>query len=50
GATTLRDEILYVSQGKSVTELRIGLESTSVYRFHPSMFLHNDKFILPQVF
>src|SRR5699024_3206412 len=45
GATTLRDEILYVSQGKSVTELRIGLESTSVYSFHPSMFLHNDKFI-----
>src|SRR5699024_10722915 len=26
-------------------ELRIGLESTSVYSFHPSMFLHNDKFI-----
>ncbi|MFA5528725.1 MAG: IS110 family transposase [Peptostreptococcales bacterium] len=45
GATSLRDEILQTVQGKSVTELRIGLESTSVYSFHPSMFLHNDKFI-----
>src|SRR5690625_6955745 len=45
GATELRDEILQAVQGKSVTELRIGLESTSVYSFHPSMFLHNDEFI-----
>ena len=45
GATQLRDEILHAVQGKSVSELRIGLESTSVYSFHPSMFLHNDKFI-----
>lgn len=45
GATSLRDEILQAVQGQSVTELRIGLESTSVYSFHPSMFLHNDKFI-----
>src|SRR5699024_4538162 len=44
-ATKLRDEILHAVQGKSVTELRIGLESTSVYSFHPSMFLHNDEFI-----
>lgn len=34
-----------VVQGKSVSELRIGLESTSVYSFHPSMFLHNDESI-----
>src|SRR5690625_7274719 len=35
GATQLRDEILQAVQGKYVTELRIGLESTSVYSFHP---------------
>lgn len=45
GATQLRDEILHAVQGESVTELRIGLESTSVYSFHPSMFLHNDEAI-----
>lgn len=45
GATQLRDQILNVVQGKSVSELRIGLESTSVYSFHPSMFLHNDESI-----
>lgn len=45
GATLLRDAILNAVQGKSVSELRIGLESTSVYSFHPSMFLHNDAFI-----
>src|SRR5690625_7727081 len=44
-ATALRDEIHQAVQGKSVTELRIGIESTSVYSFHPSMFLHNDEFI-----
>jgi len=44
-ATKLRDEILHAVQGDSVSELRIGLESTSVYSFHPSMFLHNDEFI-----
>src|SRR5690625_429699 len=45
GATKLRDEILYAVQDESVSELRIGLESTSVYSFHPSMFLHNDEYI-----
>src|SRR5699024_12454827 len=45
GATQLRDKILNALQGKSVSELRIGLESTSVYSFHPSMFLHNDESI-----
>ena len=42
GATRLRDEILYTVKDQSVDVLRIGLESTSVYSFHPSMFLHND--------
>src|SRR5699024_1737280 len=45
GATQLRDEIVKVAENQSVSQLRIGLESTSVYSFHPSMFLHNDKFI-----
>jgi len=43
GATQLRDEILNVVQDQSIDELRIGLESTSVYSFHPSMFLHHDE-------
>ena len=38
-ATLLRDEILKTTQGQFVSEIRIGLESTSVYSFHPSMFL-----------
>jgi transposase len=42
GATHLRDEILHTTEGTSLDVLRIGLESTSVYSFHPSMFLHND--------
>lgn len=42
GATQLRDTILDTVQNESVSELRIGLESTSVYSFHPAMFLHND--------
>src|SRR5690625_2889974 len=46
GATQLRDEILKVTQKQQSTrELRIGLESTSVYSFHPSMFLHHDESI-----
>ncbi|WP_164219023.1 transposase, partial [Virgibacillus sp. YIM 98842] len=42
GATRLRDEILHTVKDQLVDVLRIGLESTSVYSFHPSMFLHND--------
>ncbi|API90737.1 IS110 family transposase [Virgibacillus pantothenticus] len=45
GAKQLRDEILNSTQNQSVSELRIGLESTSVYSFHQSMFLHNDESI-----
>src|SRR5699024_7345092 len=39
----LRDDILNTSKGQSIGVLRIGLESTSVYSFHPSMFLDNDE-------
>src|SRR5699024_4483333 len=45
GAKQLRDEIVKVAESQSVSQLRIGLESTSVYSFHPSMFLHNDQYI-----
>src|SRR5699024_3880243 len=45
GATHLRDEILSTTKGQSVDVLRIGLESTSVYSFHPFMFLHNDEYM-----
>lgn len=44
-AMELRDEILNATKNKSVSVLRIGLESTSVCSFHPSMFLHNDESI-----
>lgn len=45
GATQLRDKILEAAKIHDVNTLRIGLESTSVYSFHPSMFLHNDESI-----
>src|SRR5699024_4726938 len=43
--TQLRDTILDTARGQSVDVLRIGLESTSVYSFHPSVFLHHDESI-----
>lgn len=43
GATELRDTILECVNGQNIDSLKIGLESTSVYSFHPSMFLHNDE-------
>ncbi|KIP24953.1 transposase family protein [Bacillus thuringiensis serovar morrisoni] len=42
GATTLKEKLLQCIAGKEVDILKIGLESTSVYSFHPSMFLHHD--------
>ncbi|MED2956092.1 IS110 family transposase [Bacillus thuringiensis] len=43
GATTLKEKLLQCIAGKEVDILKIGLESTSVYSFHPSMFLHYDE-------
>lgn len=43
GATQLRDRILEWTKNQNIQALKIGLESTSVYSFHPSMFLHNDE-------
>lgn len=43
GATELKDRLLKMVDGKEIDSLKIGLESTSVYSFHPSMYLHYDK-------
>jgi transposase len=43
GATVLKERLLEHLAGKEVDVLKIGLESTSVYSFHPSMFLHHDE-------
>jgi transposase len=42
GATTLKQRLLDLTTDTEVDILKIGLESTSVYSFHPSMFLHHD--------
>lgn len=43
GATVLKERILGLAKGRKVESVKIGLESTSVYSFHPSMFLHYDE-------
>src|SRR5699024_4042203 len=45
GATQLRDAILNIIQGKHVSELSIGIESTSVDSFHTSMWVKNNESI-----
>lgn len=43
GATMLKERLLNCIADEKVDVLKIGLESTSVYSFHPSMFLHHDE-------
>ncbi|WP_230505550.1 IS110 family transposase, partial [Sutcliffiella rhizosphaerae] len=43
GATVLKEKLLNCVADEKVDILKIGLESTSVYSFHPSMFLHHDE-------
>lgn len=43
GASHLRDRIIAVSDKLSSSEIHIGLEATSVYSWHPAMFLHEDE-------
>jgi transposase len=43
GATVLKERLLNCVADDKVDILKIGLESTSVYSFHPSMFLHHDE-------
>jgi len=42
GATHLRDRLLSLVKKEETKEIHIGLESTSVYSWHPAMFLHED--------
>lgn len=42
GASHLRDRIAAAADKLSSSEIQIGLESTSVYSWHPAMFLHED--------
>ncbi|UIJ67467.1 IS110 family transposase [Bacillus cereus] len=43
GAQVLKERLLQCTINQEVETLKIGLESTSVYSFHPSMFLHHDE-------
>ncbi|ETE99301.1 IS110 family transposase, partial [Bacillus thuringiensis] len=43
GAIALKERLLQRIANQKVEIFKIGLESTSVYSFHPSMFLHYDK-------
>lgn len=43
GASHLRDRIIAVSDKLTSSEIHIGLEATSVYSWHPAMFLHEDE-------
>lgn len=43
GATILKERLLHCVADEEVETLKIALESTFVYSFHPSMFLHHDE-------
>ena len=43
GATLTREMILEFNENYHFTQIVIGMESTSMYSFHPSMFFHEDK-------
>lgn len=42
GASHLRDRIVAAADKLAVSEIHIGLEATSVYSWHPAMYLHQD--------
>ena len=42
GASYLRDQIVALADHHASKEIQIGLESTSVYSWHPAMFLNED--------
>jgi len=42
GASHLREQVIVLADKLGATEIQIGLESTSVYSWHPSMFLTED--------
>jgi len=43
GASYLRDQIVDIAQKNLIQEIRIGMEATSVYSWHPAMFFHEDE-------
>ena len=43
GASHLRDRIVAVADKLSSSEIHIGLEATSVYSWHPAMYLHEQE-------
>ena len=43
GANHLRDQIIALAEKLSCTGIQIGMESTSVYSWHPAMFLNEDE-------
>lgn len=42
GASHLRDRIVATADKHSFSEIHIGLEATSVYSWHPAMYMHTD--------
>ncbi|CAH0122823.1 MULTISPECIES: IS110 family transposase [unclassified Paenibacillus] len=42
GASHLRDRIVAAADKHSFSEIHIGLEATSVYSWHPAMYMHAD--------
>ena len=42
GATFLRDRIILAADKLGPCEVQIGLEATSVYSWHPAMYLHQE--------
>ncbi|EIJ78490.1 transposase [Bacillus methanolicus PB1] len=43
GASYLRNQIVDIAQKNLIQEIQIGMEATSVYSWHPSMFFHEDE-------
>lgn len=43
GASHLRDQIVVAADKLPSKEIHIGLEATSVYSWHPAMYLHEDE-------
>lgn len=43
GASYLRDQIMHFAKKLMPQDIQIGLESTSVYSWHPAMFFHEDQ-------
>ncbi|WP_137657617.1 IS110 family transposase, partial [Listeria newyorkensis] len=43
GATTIKEKILVCHEAWHFTQIVIGMESTSMYSFHPAMFFNEDE-------